>query len=214
MKRRTIKLIGLLTLMVISGGLIARAVLGGDAAQAVLEYQDDVDVHFTFNPAIGVSLSANSIEISKLAVGTSSNSEKVDVIVRTNNLYGYTLTATVGDSSHAYRDLTNVVSGTTYRISSIAFSNVGVNTLGLDASGNGTWGYSLDGGATYYGLPLYTDESNVATLASSNDMPARGEARVPFWIGASASAAQAAGAYTNVINFLAVANPESVSQGD
>ena len=61
MKRRTIELIGLLTLVVV-GGLTARAVLGGEKASAVLEYQDKVNVQFTFEPTLSIDVSGTLIQ--------------------------------------------------------------------------------------------------------------------------------------------------------
>lgn len=211
MKRRTI-ITSLLTLMV-AGGLVGQVALGGGIASAVLQEQNDVGVQFTLDPAIGVSLSSGTLKVERLSPGTSANSDEIDVVVSTNNVSGYTLTATVGDATHAYRDLRNVVNGTTYKITSIAFNNVGVNSLGLDGENNGTWGYSLDGGTTYYGLPLYNDGGSIATLSTANEMPTGGVAKVPFLIGASAGSMQASGDYTNVINFMAVANPMTENSG-
>lgn len=168
---------------------------------SALSYQDRVDVQFTFNPSISLSVSGDLI-IDNLAPGSSSDSNVIDVTVNSNNITGYVLTATAGNTSHADTDLTQ--SGVTNKFTSIA-TNASLSSLTTDD----TWGYSFssDTGSTwtnYSGLPLYTSASG-AELASVNT---NATTPIKFKIAAKASTTQVSGTYTNVINFIAVANPE------
>ncbi|MBR2855592.1 hypothetical protein IKE99_01470 [Candidatus Saccharibacteria bacterium] len=178
---------------------------------SALTYQNDTDVDFTINPTISLSISGDLI-INNLTLGNSQNSNEITIAVSTNNAYGYNLSATVGnDSEYNTRDLVRNDSSlaTKPTISSIDFSSDSGNYLSeltINGDNNGAWGYSIDGGDTYNGLPLYNDDSNVAVLNDSITMPENGTATTSFLIGAIASDSQAAGEYNNVINFYAVTN--------
>lgn len=168
-----------------------------------LSYKSTVGVDFTINPSLTVSLSSADLIIDGLAPGVSADSNEITVTVTTNAAYGYKLSATTGSAENASRNLLH--EGGTATFASIAFQSDPQNYLSSLASDN-TWGYSVDSGASYNGLPLYTDTQNVATLLSSDSMPSGGSASTTFLIGAKAAETQVAGDYTNVVNFSAVTN--------
>lgn len=171
-----------------------------------LTYQDETDVEFTFNSTLSLSLSSASMMISDLTPGQSGTSNSINVVVNTNNVYGYNLSATVGSSSTDYRDLKHT--NGTDAFSSIA---VGSNVASLPTNGNSVWGFvKTTNGTTwsnYNGLPKYDDAVNTVQLNSSTG--AAVDATTGFKIGAFAKAGQLAGDYSNVINFIAVANAGS-----
>ncbi|MBR0480009.1 hypothetical protein IJJ49_01960, partial [Candidatus Saccharibacteria bacterium] len=193
-------------------GVMAVALLGEVLLAGVaqgLTYQTTVGVDFTINPTLTVTLSSADLLIESLTPGSSANSNEITVTVTTNAAYGYTLSATTGSASNATRNL--VPESGSANFASIDFYNADVKGSQTSLPDNtsdtnsGTWGFSVDSGSHYNGLPLYTDTTNVATLLSSNSMPASGSVSTPFLIGAKASSTQAVGEYTNVVNFVAVA---------
>ena len=140
--------------------------------------------------------------IDNLAPGSSSDSNIIDVSVATNNISGYVLTATAGNTSHTNTDLTK--SGIENKFSSVA-TNADLSSITTD----NTWGYSFSNNAgsswtNYSGLPLYTAETGKELVSVDTNTVAP----IKFKIAAKASTNQPAGTYTNVINFIAVANPE------
>ena len=180
---------------------------------SALTYQQDVGVSFTFNPSISVTLSSADLIIPNLAPGTASDSNIITVNVKTNNANGYTLNATVGnDTTYNTRDSKNKNNTVTDKFSSVAFgSSIATNTALTD----NTWAYSYqDAGAwsNYSGLPLYNDETNIATIKTSNGPAASNDGDdVQFKIAARAANSIASGEYNNVINFVAVANALSTT---
>ena len=182
---------------------------------SALTYQQDVGVSFTFNSTLRLSLSSADLIIPSLAPGTAADSNIISINVATNSASGYTLNATVGNSTtFNTRDLIHSTATITDKFSSVDFgSTVSDNTSLAD----NTWAYSAsDNGTTwsdYSGLPLYSDTTNIATIRTSNSSSttATGES-TQFKIAAKASSAQASGEYNNVINFAVVANPEPTPQ--
>ena len=220
MKRRTIELIGLLTLVVV-GGLTARAVLGGEKASAVLEYQDKVNVQFTFEPTLSIDVSGN-LSIDDLVPGEAKDSNIITVTTSMNTGYGYTLAATVGQPGGT----TNLTGA-----SGSAFQSLASTAATVAAIETQKWGYSysLDGSswvsgsqgstaAGYNGLPLDANSSEGergkggVVLLDTDD--AADSKAVKFKIGAHASSTQAAGVYTNTVNFYAVAKATPTSFAD
>ena len=183
------------------GGLMIR-----EGASA-LDWQDEVNVQFTFNSALTVTLSREQLLINELSPDGADNSNEIDITVTTNNVSGYKLFATVGDAQHNYRTLLHT-NGT----NNFASLDVGSSVSSFPAGSN-TWGYSTDSGSTYSGLPLYSDTTNSAMLNSSAVATTQ---VTPFLIGARATAEQVSGSYTNVINFTAVTNvnPERIKLQD
>ena len=112
--------------------------VAANAAHA-LTYTQDIDVSFTFNSTISVTLSSANLIIPNLLPGTASDSNIVTVNVKTNNSTGYALSATVGNSTtFNTRDLKHQTSTITDKFSSINFGTiVATNT----AFSDNTWGY-------------------------------------------------------------------------
>ena len=183
--------------------------LGLESVSA-LTYQDELDVSFTFNSSIAMSLSSDSLVVSSLSPGTYADSNVVTITTSSNNITGYTLTATAGDGIN-YTN-TNLIN-TTYNFTSLGTSDIISSMSSADTSQYGRWGYSFstDSGTTwknatngtgYSGLPYYTAAG--AQILNTNT---NGTSSVQFKIGAKANTAQSAGTYKNVINFVATANP-------
>ena len=181
--------------------------LGGVDGAGALDYQSNVGVGFTFNPSLSVTLSNGDLTINGLAPGTAArDSNIIDVNVSTNVVYGYNLSATVGNSSNATQNLVN---------GDYSFTPLSASVAGLANFGNNEWGYSysIDNGTNWingdyssatagYGvLPLYT--ATGVKLAGSSD---NAGSSVQFKIAAKAGSSQASGEYNNVINFTAVSN--------
>ena len=186
--------------------LMLVGVLYCNTASAVT-YQTGVGVSFTFNPKLTLTLSSSNLVISNLAPGTSDNSNEIAITVSTNAAYGYNLSATVGNSTtYNNTDLTHSSGASSGKFTSIAFQANPANYIS-SISSNNTWGYSIDSGTKYNGLPLYSDTTNIATLKATDSTPATGTDTVNFLIGAKASTTQPTGDYKNVINFIAVTNP-------
>ncbi|MBQ8156640.1 hypothetical protein IJ101_02530 [Candidatus Saccharibacteria bacterium] len=172
--------------------------VNASATSTPLTWQDEVDVQFTFNPALSVTISDGDIVIPNLGVGTRDNSNEIAITVKTNNIAGYQLSATVGNSTtYDYRELKHETTSTAL------FNSLAVGTTLNQLSTPSTWGYSTDSGTSYSGLPKYDDTTNVAVL---NDSTASGTETTNFLIGAYADQNQLAGDYKNVINFNIVTN--------
>ena len=173
---------------------------------SALTYQTAADVSFTINPSLTVSLSDADLIIDNLAPGTASDSNIITVSVSTNAAYGYVLNANVGQPTK-YETRNLILSGADANFASVAFGS----SLASITTDN-TWGFSYktsESGATwtnYSGLPQYDDETNTTTLISTTETT--GDESVDFKIAARAGTTQPGGEYKNVINFIAVANPE------
>ena len=173
---------------------------------SALTYSSNVDVGFTFNPTVSINLSGDLL-INNLAPNSSADSNTVNVTVTTNNANGYTLLATAGTSS-TDTNLTNTTN------SSYKFTSISTAANLSNLTTNNTWGfsYSTNNGSTwsnYTGLPKDNDDEGATgkqlakTTSQSQNLP------IQVKIGAKAGPEQAAGTYTNVINFYAVANVSS-----
>ena len=196
-----IRLLATLSIVSLGGLFVPLGSLFISPHSSALSYQDSVDVEFTFNPSISVTVSGDLV-IENLAPGSSSDSNIIDVSVATNNISGYVLTATAGNTSHTNTDLTK--SGIENKFSSVA-TNADLASITTD----NTWGYSFSNNAgsswtNYSGLPLYTAETGKELVSVDTNTVTP----IKFKIAAKASTNQPAGTYTNVVNFIAVANPE------
>ena len=177
-----------------------------------LTYSRDIGVNFTFNSSIQVTLSSPDLVISNLAPGTVADSNVIDVNILTNSIAGYTLNATVGNNTYNTRNLVHSDSNATAAFTSVNYATTPTIISNTDLADD-TWAYSysVDDGSTwanYNGLPLYSDETNVALLKESNGPVATNAGdKVKFKIAARAASTQVSGEYNNVINFTAVATP-------
>lgn len=138
--------------------------------------------------------------------GSATTSEPVSVSVNTNGSSGYYLAATVGTSNSNNSRLTHT-ENSSYYFTSLATN---ANLASMDNASINTWGfaYSTDGTnwSTFRGLPTDAgdDGATGAKLIDTNNP--HDSQSIDFIIGAKAGVGQAAGEYTNTINFYAVAN--------
>lgn len=185
-----------------------------------LGYQEDVNVQFTLNPTISVTVSGGLTIEDLVPGGSPMDSNVITVGANTNAVNGYTLSATVGTNGGT--DALVNTSKNTYTFANLTGTAATLN----DISGN-SWGYSYsaDGGTSWvsgsvgstttgYGaLPLDGNASadergkSGVTLIDTSDYSSG--TTVQFKIGANATATQPAGEYTNTINFYAVTKAAS-----
>ena len=169
------------------------------AKVSAVTYTSEATVQFKIKSEITINIDEADIQILDLAPGTSSDSNVVGISISTNNLVGYTASATVGSAANASTNMTHS-NGTN------VFASIDIEDSLPTLTTDNTWGYSTstDNGtswANFSGLPIYTDTAKqiAATDSPSNDA-------IKFKINAKASTSQPAGDYTNVINFTVVAN--------
>ena len=181
---------------------------------SALSYSSDVNIGFTFDPTISISVSGDLL-IPNLTPGNSADSNSITVSVATNTAYGYTLTSTVGSSNsnngnstgNNSRNLVNSIDNN----QSFTSLDYGSNIADKTNFNDNTWGYSYslnnsNNWRPYSGLPLYSDVNHSTVLYSTYD--AAGSVSLDFKIAAKSSTTQASGEYTNIINFYAVSVPE------
>ncbi len=198
------KVIPLCKKNILPGFLIILFALSINNASAIT-YQTPVDVSFTFNSTATLSISGDLV-IENLTPGNSSDSNIITISASSNNIVGYDIKATVGDSTHSYTDLRISSSDSTN-----VFTSLSSNVSTLNSFSNDKWGYSYstDNGTTwvsgntgstntgYNGLPLYT-----GTGVKLADTSSAGSSTIKFKIGAKASDTRVSGDYTNIINFI------------
>jgi len=206
--------------MVLAGvSLLTFSGLNSASYVSALSYQKDVDVKFTFNPFLAISLSSADLIIPNLNPGTSAYSNTISIGVDTNNIAGYTLFAKVGDGTIYTNDkLVNATAGTYFNnlTSSATLSNFNDND----------WGYALGtvtSSTSYSGLTYNVDTvinattNKAGTAASSGCVSScSGTNATDFTIAAKASVTQAYGDYQNVIIFTVVSNipPKTINDLD
>ena len=136
MKRRTglLKIVCLVTLGVVAGGVAVWHVSGSDEAGA-LNYKKYQRIDFTFEPTLKLNVSGD-LTIDNLSLGTNGDSNIISVETGTNVPTGMLLTATVGSSSSPY-NTTGLVNG------SNSFAALTGSAASLDSSdfGANRWGY-------------------------------------------------------------------------
>ena len=188
-------------------------IVGGASASA-LTFSSDVDISFTFNPTISLSLSSSDLVIANLAPGSAADSNEITVTVFTNTAYGYTLNATVGQQTN-YETRNLILDDYSGSNSDPIFTSLAYGASESTLATDNTWGYAFKTStanapwSNYSGLPLYSDSNNVTELIDTDGAAASDY--VTFKIGARAANTQAGGEYKNVINFITVAKPEPVT---
>ena len=206
----------LLTIVITTGPLFISSV-------SALTYQDSVDLDFTFNPALNLTITGGDLNIDGITPGNYHDSNIITVTSGSNSVTGYTLYANVGSNTIDYTDLR--ISSNNANAANI-FTSLSSNKGTLASFDGGTWGYSYstDAGTTwisgdfddpnvsshtgYNGLPLYSGNGGVKlakTTAPSNP------STIQFKIGAKAANEQVAGTYTNTVNFISVGNVVTTS---
>ena len=175
---------------------------------SALSYSSDINVGFTFNPTLSVSLSSSDLVISNLTPGSTGGSNEITVNVATNAANGYTLSATVGNNTTYDTDsLVNLVDNSKVFTNLATNANLSFSDIEASESTN-IWGYSYKDNtlatpdwSNYNGLPLYSS-TGVTLIYNDNTADSTGD--IDFKIAAKAGSAQASGTYSNVINFTAV----------
>ncbi len=167
-----------------------------------LEWQDEVDVQFTFGAELSITLAGSysdeiDLAIPNLTPGGASRSNDMTITVNTNSANGYVLSASVGDGT-TYTD--SNLTGTMGTFTSLA-SNADYTLTSNDFAAD-YWGYTTASGdsATFSGLTYNVDKVLKTTTSPSDS------ATTLFAIGAKASSGKATGAYGNVVKFTAVSN--------
>ena len=199
------------TKIIISTLTIISSLILTTSASALGYQSDPITLDFTFGSTLSITTDGN-ITIPNLTPGTVAlSSNSYTVAVATNSIAGYTLTATVGCETGA-----NCNNTKSLKSGDNTFSMVSSTTgVALDS---GEWGYTTANpssatASVFKTLALYS-ETTPTTINKTKD--ANGTAydsnylggnSTVFQIGAKATNSQEAGTYTNVINFLAVANP-------
>ncbi len=202
--------IGLLTLATI---VVGGAFKGGSASAVTA--QSSLGIQFSFNSSLSMTLSSFDLVVPNITSGNYNNSNTITINVATNNNYGYTLMATVGDDTKqafANNSLVNT-SSSSATISSL----LPTDRLTIANFGDGKWGYTVaptvNSSAVYSGISHDTDTVINATKNTAGLPPSEtnypGGSTTNFTIGVKAGTAQGAGTYTNVINFKTVVNVDT-----
>lgn len=173
-----------------------------------MTFQDTVNVQFSFDTSLGITLSSRNIVISELSPGSAAYSNTITATVSTNNAYGYTLSAMVGGTGQtaANNTLYSSVTGTSFASlasdADITLANFQDNNWGYTTAG------SIDNSTTYSGL-IYNTGKTINKTTDYMGSPADGYVgteSTSFTIGAKAAPTQASGDYSNVITFAVVSN--------
>lgn len=184
--------------------------IASDSSVSALSAQEDVDLQFTFVPSLSISLSSRLIHIDNLTPGNYANSNTIRINVITNNTFGYTLTATVGDEDGTASN--ELVNGDSEAVFSSLASNDQLTLSNFDPN---YWGYttatSISDSSLYSGLTYGANTTINKTMNPSGRAfrEYSGTNTTSFTIGASASHDQFSGEYTNVIGFEAIANVDT-----
>lgn len=179
--------------------LLAASVVLINVVYAVSERRD-IDVEFVIEPSLTLTLSSDDVSIDNLIPGTADISNEITVSVSTNSESGYVMNATAGD-------ITNNTTALLLREEETitdTFQSIAPGTPVQSITENRTWGYSINHGSTFSGMPLFTDTEHVEQISTS-ETPAIDE--IPFLISARADLFQLPGEYRNIVTFTATANP-------
>ncbi|MBO7560432.1 InlB B-repeat-containing protein [Candidatus Saccharibacteria bacterium] len=156
-----------------------------------------INVVFEFEKTLQLTVSDPEMIIENLLPGTSDNTNEISVNVATNSETGFIMDAAVGERLRPSTRIPNIIDGETY------FSSVGLNKK-VTSIPAGQWGYSIDHGATYSGLPDYRDVHPSDIFIESHEAA---NMSLPFLVGATSADDQARGIYYTPITFRAVTRP-------
>lgn len=182
---------------VILGGL-GVCFWGGLAQVRAVETTKPLGVEFEIRPMASLTLSSAMLHIDNLAPGgVAQNSNEITITATTNNQTGYVLYATVGNTTYNTTSLQHTEASVSDEFTSLAITD---NLSNLE--NDNIWGYSINHGMNFGGLPLYSDAN--AKVISASVAPK--EDQVSFLIGAKSGVSQSSGDYNNVITFRMVTN--------
>ena len=154
---------------------------------SAMSFQSEQDIAFTINPTVNITVSGDLV-INNLTPGDYKDSNIITVTASSNALAGYTLSSTVGNSTHSSPSFNNT--NLNHTNGTNTFTNLATNKSSLDNfdSSSNTWGYSWCNGACntstastswvsgnvgstqtgYNGLPIYTTSSPVQLVNSNS----------------------------------------------
>ena len=164
---------------------------------SALSYQSNIGLNFTINPSLSISVSSNDLVIPSLIAGSYDDSNSINVVVGSNTLSGYTVSANTSNEEMSDSSM----SGSSSHIFSSLSTEADLEDL--STADDNTWGYSysLDSGSSwsnYSGLSTSSNRVLYDTNSSADNKT------IGFKIGAKASSDQPSGVYTTTINFMAV----------
>ena len=170
----------------------------------------DVPVQFTFNSAISLTVDKNQMTVEKMASGTAADSSEIVLTVDTNNAAGYYVSATAGTQSTNTDLASKDTSLSAYKFTHLATSDSKATAA---AMADNTWGVACAAGASadltktaYTGFPKDGGDNGATGKKILTSNTWNGEKKVKCRVGVKAGSTLAAGTYTNVVNFYAVAN--------
>ena len=199
----------------IGASLLAVLLASGTMINNTHAESSSTNASVTVANTISLTLTGGDLVINNLTPGSASDSNVITASVTSNSPYGINLSATTG-----------TVGGTTSLVntadSNSTFANLDSNKASLANFSDNTWGYSYSengsswisgdygAGATagYNGLPLDGNDNGDSGVVLFNSDSYLGSKSMQFKIGAKSATTQAAGTYTNTVNFYAVTNPE------
>lgn len=206
MKRHTKTQKGLFGIVL---GLVILGLAGAGNAQAQTTQTEQVDVKFTLNPTMTLTIEGgDEMKIEGLNPGSYKDSNEITLKADTNAAGGFYLTATAGTKE---TDTNLKMEGGSKSIASIA---AGSPIASMEAAGDNTWGFAFANTSDalktsqYYGLKLDGDDVSDGEagtglrLLDINDT----DREVKCKIGVKAGSDLAAGTYQNVVNFYVVTN--------
>lgn len=182
-------------------GIVLGGLLLAKGASAVVTYKTSSNVQFTWDGSLSLTLSEDDFVIESVAPGLSADSNTVTATVSTNSSLGYTLTASVGNS-------------TDYTSTALKTSESTIPMLTADAAAlsEGKWGLGVVSNSTtsYKSLPLYSDTAKTINKTTNSSGTAAdnypGGSTTTMKVGAYPAGTQLPGTYENVVNFAVVAN--------
>ena len=163
----------------------------------------EVDVKFTFNSVLNLTIDKQGVVITDLMPGNAKESDTAKLTIETNSPSGYYLSATVGQKD-GKTDLTGASGKFTMMATNANIANIS------DAAAS-TWGFAYAKGesgdlskSAFNGLGLDAGDNGATGTklidAASNDA----DKVVKFKVGAKAGPTTPAGTYSNQLNFYAV----------
>ena len=200
-------------LLTLVGPLIAIAIIGINTNPTPTYAEpSSANASVTVANTINLTLTGGDLVINNLTPGNAADSNSITATVTSNSPFGFHLAAATGTSTGT-DSLVNTAD------SNFTFANLSTNKASLSNFSDNTWGYSYSTDGTnwisgdygsaiagYNGLPLDNNDSGATSTTLFNSDSYLGSKAVQFKIGAKSATTQAAGTYTNTINFYAVAN--------
>ena len=188
-------------------GLVALGLVGVKGVCAEKKVTEEVDVKFTFNSTLSMTVSGESMLIGEVTPGNTGESDELTVKVETNSTSGYYLAATAGSADKQYTDLKHEEKESVFKS-----MDVSAGVSDLKEAEDSSWGFRYAIGADadlssskYNGLPLDASDEGQTGSRLVDAENSDGDNTVKCNIGVKAGPGMEAGTYTNVINFYAVA---------